>query len=102
MPAVHTGAMADYEVQCVSLDYDSQFDDCRAIEVVGFDAVGGGFTRKTPEQVHRLLAEEGHGVYVVYHGERSTVRAVTDGERRYVRAAEEDTPDDPLLKQPSC
>lgn len=94
--------MAGYEVQCVSVDYDSRHDDCRAIEAVGFEAVDGGFTRKTPEEVHRLVAEAGEEVYVVYHGERSRVRPATDGDTRYVRAADEDTPEDPLLKQPSC
>ncbi|MEF8774564.1 MAG: hypothetical protein V5A23_09160 [Halobacteriales archaeon] len=94
--------MAEYEVQCVSVDYDSPFDDCRAIEEVGFEAVGGGFTRKTPGEVRRLIEEEGHTVYVVYHDERAEVRAVPGDEGWYVRARPEDTPEDPLLKQPSC
>lgn len=94
--------MAAYEVQCVDVDYDSAFDDCRSIEAVGFEAVGGGFTRKTPEEVHRLIAEADEEVVVVYHGERSRVRPVSDGDTDYVRAAPEDTDDDPLLKQPSC
>lgn len=94
--------MAAYEVQCVTIDYGSPFDDCRAVEVVGFEAVDGGITRKTPAEVHDLIATEGHTVYVVYHGERFDLRPVEDGARRYVRAAPEDTDDDPLLKQPSC
>jgi hypothetical protein len=94
LAAVRTDPMADYEVKCVDLNYGSRYDDCRAIEAIGFEAVGGGFTRKTPEEVHRLI--------VVYRGERSAVRPAADGDVRYVRAADEDTADDPLLKQPSC
>jgi len=94
--------MGSYQVECVSLDYDSQYDDCRAIQTIGFEAVDGGFTRRTPEEVHRLVADEDHSAYVIYHDERSTLRPVRDGKHRYVRAAPEDTPDDPLLKQPSC
>jgi hypothetical protein len=94
--------MADYEVKCVDLNYDSPYDDCRAIDAIGFEAVGGGFTRKSPAQVHRLITEVGDDVYVVYRDERSTVRPAADGETRYVRAADEDTAEDPLLKQPSC
>jgi hypothetical protein len=29
-------------------------------------------------------------------------RPATDGDRRYVRSMAEDSPEDPLLKQPSC
>jgi hypothetical protein len=94
--------MADYEVKCVTFDYDSPHDDCRAIEVIGFEAADGGFTRKTPEEVHRLVADSEHEVHVVYRGERSRVRAATEGDRRYVRSAPEDTAEDALLKQPSC
>lgn len=94
--------MAGYEVKCVRLDYDSPFEDCRAIEALGFEAVDGGFTLKTPTEVHRLVAETDDDVFVVYHGERTEVRPATDGERRYVRTDPEDTDDDALLMQPSC
>lgn len=94
--------MADYEVNCVTIDYGSRFDDCRAIETVGFEAVGGGITQKTPAEVHDLIATEGDTVHVVYHGERSDLRPVDDESGRYVRSVPEDTADDPLLKQPSC
>lgn len=94
--------MTEYEVQCVGMDYDAPDDDCRAIETIGFQAVDGGLTLKTPDEVARLIEDEGHEVYVVYHGERSAVRPATDGDERYVRSRGEDTDDDPLLKQPSC
>lgn len=94
--------MAEYEVKCVDLDYDSRYDDCRAIERLGFTATEGGLTRSSPAEVFRIVEETDHTVYVVYHGERSTLQAATDGDTRYVRAAAEDTADDPLLKQPSC
>jgi hypothetical protein len=94
--------MSDYEVECVSVDYDSPYDDCRAIEAVGFESVEGGITRMDPAEVHRMIADSEDEVHVVYHGERTTVLPVTDGERRYVRAADEDTSEDPLMKQPSC
>lgn len=94
--------MTVYEVECVTIDYGSRFDDCRAIEAVGFEAVDGGITRKTPAEVHDRMVTEDHTVYVTYHGERSDLEPVADGERQYVRAAAEDTDDDPLLKQPSC
>lgn len=94
--------MADYEVECVSVDYDSPYDDCRSIETVGFESVDGGITRMDPADVHRMIADSGDEVHVVYHGERSRVRPATDGDARYVRAADEDTAEDPLLKQPSC
>jgi hypothetical protein len=94
--------MVDYEVQCVSVDYDAPYDDCRSIEAIGFEAVGGGFVRKTPDEVYRLLEDEGHSVHVTYHDERSEVRPATDGDERYVRSEPEDTAEDVLLKQPSC
>jgi hypothetical protein len=94
--------MADYEVECVTVDYDAPHDDCRAIDAIGFEAVDGGITRMPPAEVHRMIADSEDEVHVVYHGERSRVRPATDGERRYVRAAEEDTAEDPLMKQPSC
>ena len=94
--------MAEYEVQCVSMDYDAGVEDCRAIETIGFKATDGGLTRQTPAEIYRLIEETDHVVYVVYHGERSELRPATDGDQLYVRTAAEDTADDVLVKQPSC
>lgn len=94
--------MGAYEVICVTLDYDSPYDDCRRLDSLGFESTTGGITRKTPTEVHELAANHEDTVYVTYHGERREVRPAERDGQRYVRTTDEDTAEDPLLKQPSC
>lgn len=94
--------MARYKVECVTIDYDSQHDDCRRIERIGFEAAAGGITTRTPTQVYEMVEEDDDTVLVEYHGDVSTVRGVTRDGRRYVRTESADTEDDVLMKKPKC
>ena len=94
--------MARYKVECVTIDYDSQYDDCRRIERLGFQATAGGLTTRTPTQVYEMVEDDDHTVFVEYHGDVSRVEgAVRDG-RKYVRTEPTDSEDDVLMKKPNC
>lgn len=94
--------MARYEVRCVTIDYESPYDDCRSIEEIGFPAEDGVTTTRTPAQVYEMIEEEDHTVIVGYRGSQRKVVGATDGATKYVRTEPEDTEEDTLLKQPSC
>jgi len=91
-----------YEVICVTLDYDSEYEDCRRIDEVGFRTPDGSTATRSPEQVWAMIERDGDTVVVEYRGERSELVAVTEDGRRYVRTEPEDTPEDPLLKKQPC
>lgn len=94
--------MAKYEVICVTVDEDSEYDDCRCIDWIGFPAEGGGTATRTSAQVHDMIEEDGDTVVVEHQGTETTVIAVTRGSTKYVRTEPTDTEDDNLLKQPIC
>jgi lipoprotein-anchoring transpeptidase ErfK/SrfK len=101
-PDTFLASMARYEVKCVTIDYGSQFDDCRCIEEIGFPAKDGVTATRTPAQVYELVEEEGHTVIVGYRGSEVEVVGATHGSTKYVRTEPTDTDEDRLLKQPSC
>ncbi|MFH5800640.1 hypothetical protein [Haladaptatus sp. CMAA 1911] len=94
--------MSRYKVECVSLDYDSQYDDCRRVEEIGFRTESGGITTRTPRQVYEMINQDGDTVLVEYRGDLTEVIGVTHGTTKYVRTESTDTEDDALLKKPSC
>lgn len=87
-------------VRCV--DVDSNPEDCRDIERIGFDAKEGGIATRTPAQVYDLIEKEGYDVVVEYLGSQTDVNAVKRGTTKYVRSEPNDTENDNLLKQDSC
>lgn len=94
--------MAKYQVSCVTIDENSEYDDCRCIEQIGFPAEEGGTATRTPAQVYDMIEEDGHTVVVEHGGTETTVIGATHGSTKYVRTEPNDTEDDNLLKQPSC
>ncbi len=91
-----------YEVICVTLDYDSEYEDCRCIDGLGFRTPDGSTTTRSPEQVWEMIERDGDTVVVEYRNEQSELVAVEDDGRRYVRTEPEDTPEDPLVKKQPC
>ncbi|WP_080509711.1 DUF3892 domain-containing protein [Haloarcula japonica] len=87
-------------VRCVNVDTNPQ--DCRDIETIGFDAEEGRIATRTPAQVYDLIEKEGYNVVVEHNGERTDVNAVKRGTTKYVRSEPNDTKNDNLLKQDSC
>lgn len=94
--------MSRYKVECVTLDYDSQYDDCRCIEEIGFRTESGGITTRTPRQVYEMITQNGDTVLVEYRGDFTEVNGATNRTKKYVRTESTDTEDDILVKKPSC
>lgn len=86
----------------MTLDYDSQYDDCRCVEEIGFRTESGGITTRTPRQVYEMIKQDGEIVLVEYRGELTEVTGATHGTTKYVRTASTDTEDDTLMKKPGC
>lgn len=94
--------MARYEIICVDVDQNSEYDDCRCIERIGFPAESEGIATRTPAEVYDMIEEDGHTIFVEHEGSETEVIADTHGDTKYVRSSPNDTEDDNLLEQPSC
>lgn len=110
----------DRRVVCVDTAKGSKFEDCRVIERIGYELRDGVYER-SPEYVHRRI-EDGEGFFIETDDGKRYLEAVeengdeseTNGDdeseddeddedvRKYVRTADEDTPDDPLLQLDPC
>lgn len=110
-------------VVCVTVENGSNYDDCRQIGRVGYELRDGVYERD-PEFIHRRI-EDGEEFYIEVDGDQIYLEAASDAEeeedeegeeaddgdedeeddedvRKYVRTADEDTPDDPLLSVDAC
>jgi len=94
--------MSGYKVACVTIDYDSEYDDYRQIDAIGFRSETGGTILRTPGEVVEMIEKQDHTVVVEYKGTTTEVVAATDEGGRYVRSERTDTGEDALLKQPPC
>lgn len=114
------------KVVCIETESGSNYDDCRKISKVGYQLRDGVYERD-PEYIHRRI-EDGEEFYIETDGEQSYLQSVSDAdeegddetddcessgdesdedeedeeERKYVRVADEDTADDPLLDLSAC
>lgn len=92
--------MYSWEILAIGLDEDSEYEDCRRVDKVGYRVAGS----LKESQVDEVASKINSGLSA-YHtnvaGSRWEVEAVTDGPTMYVRTLPEDSPDDPLLELPS-
>lgn len=109
------------KVVCIQTENGSNYDDCRQIAKVGYELRDGVYERNS-EFIHRRI-EDGEEFYIEDDSEKAYLQAVSEGEeeneeeessdqddedeneddvRKYVRTADEDTADDPLLSIDSC
>lgn len=94
--------MTSYRVKCITTDPDSSHDDCRSITELGFEGMSKDIVTKTPETVHSIIDKPRTDVYIVVEGSKVVLKQVEDDGTKYVRTADEDTADDPLLDLPAC
>jgi hypothetical protein len=93
--------MHSWEVICIELDEDNEYDDCRAITTLGYLAPT---LRKKSADVVGARIHQGHSnFHIEVDGERIPLRADRRSEVSfYARCLEEDSPDDPLLDIKRC
>lgn len=88
-------------IVCIEINEDSEYDDCRQITHLGF--LAPSLTKRKMDRVWWSVNSSNVGGYFVWHDEQiHKLQAAEDGDYRYVRAADEDTPSDPLLNLPTC
>ncbi len=93
--------MTEYEVECVTLESDSDYEDCRGISQIGLSRFVASTELKTPAQVYDLI-DRGNRVFVEHEGEETEVQKAKYEGTKYVRTEPTDTKEDNLLKQESC
>ena len=93
--------MHSWEIVCIEVDEDSDYDDCRAITTLGYRAPS---LRKKDSDVVGARIHQGHSdFHVVVDGERVPLQADREEDVHfYARTLDEDSPDDPLLDLKSC
>lgn len=92
----------EYQVECVTTDDSSAYNDCRCIDSIGIHSIIGGIDEYSPEEIHDRIEEEEDSFYVEYRGSKTYLETASHGSTRYVRTEQNDTTADNLLKQPSC
>lgn len=90
-----------WEVLCVDVDEDSEYDDCRAVDEIGF-RVAAGLRRKTMDTAAVMVESGNTDYHVTVDGERVPLQPVVDEPPRYLRTLDEDSSTDPLLDLPTC
>lgn len=94
-------SMYSWEVVCIDIDEDREFDDCRAIEEIGFLAPS---LKRTGTNTAGAQITQGHKQFhIVLDGERIPLQHAKDPDiHHYVRTLDEDSPADPLLQLDGC
>ncbi len=93
--------MHSWEVVCVDRDPDREFDDCRAIEEVGF--LAPSLREESANTVAARIHQDHSNFHITVDGEQVQLEAQRDPDVFfYPRTLEEDSPDDPLLALPPC
>lgn len=93
--------MHSWEVTCIELGEDSEYNDCRAIEKIGFK-VASQIQKRNIDQVHNMIESSLTRYHVVVNGENIALESVISGEKRYVRTGGSDASEDPLMKLKNC
>lgn len=89
-----------WEVVCITRDEDSEYDDCRCIDELGY--VVAANRRFIDARTASLRIESGNKQFhVEVDGETAPLEAAGEYPLHYVRTRETDTPDDPLFSLPS-
>jgi hypothetical protein len=93
--------MHSWEVVCVEIADDSEFNDCRAIDEIGYLAPT---LRRKPASVIGAQIKQGHkNLHITVDGREVQLQPAKDDDVHfYVRTLDEDSSDDPLLDQQSC
>jgi len=90
-----------YEIKCVDIDKNSDFNDCRCIKWVGVSEKEGETNKYSPAQMYDKIGKGEE--FFVWNNEKRTYLEKAEREgTKYVRTEQNDTKDDNLLKQSSC
>lgn len=93
--------MHSWEVVCIELDPDRNYDDCRAIEKIGFLAPT---LKRSSTNTAGAQIKQGHKrFHIMMDGEKVPLQNHKDPDLlHYVRILDEDSSEDPLLDLPRC
>jgi hypothetical protein len=89
-----------WEVVCITRDEESEYDDCRSIDELGY--VVAANRRFIDAETACLRIQSGNKrFHVEVDGEELPLEAAGEYPQHYVRTRQEDSPEDPLLSLPS-
>lgn len=89
-----------FELVCIEVDEDADFDDVRAITGVGY--LAPSLRRKSHEYAWWLVANHDPALFVRTDSGVARPTAETVEGRKVIQVADELSPDDPLLDLPTC
>lgn len=92
--------MYSWEVVCLDADEESDYDDCRAVTIIGKE-VANNLREKQVDMVASQIANDNSAYHIVVDGRKIPLQAAKADSRMYVRTLDEDSPDDPLLDLPA-
>lgn len=92
-----------FEIVCVDLAEDAEYNDPRAISAVGYEAPS--LTISPLDKVAAIQASDVGSrpfVHLLVNGDPEIPAVEEVDGKRYLRVADEFTPDDPLMSLPTC
>lgn len=89
-----------FNIVCVNVDEESEFDDPRAITEFGIQAPK--LRVKAADMVWSIQQSRGHYVHLEVNGEEINPIPEREDGVRYLRVADTLTSEDPLMELPTC
>lgn len=89
-----------FPIACIELKEESEFDDPRSIATFGI--LAPTLKKKAADKVWAIQQSRGH--YVKLEGDEQSINPTPDTVDgvRFIRVADEPSPDDPLMDLPTC
>lgn len=89
-------SMYSWEVVCIGVDEESEFDDCRSITRLGYKSPS--LTTKSSDEIGAQMHQGHRNMHITVDGSHHELQAGRHfKEYFYARALDHDSPDDPLL-----
>lgn len=89
-----------FEIVCIELEDDSEYEDCRAIEEIGIHAPS--LRKHEIDKAWASLKKRQYWYHIKIDGELVHPKPAKENGRKYIHVNQELTPDDPLLQLPRC
>lgn len=91
-----------WQVRCLDLADEPEFDDCRSIERIGFHVANSVRKEAVDITAAKIRAENSSGYFIEVNDEPIPLQPAGHEDQNYVRTYDTDRSDDPLLSLPTC
>lgn len=93
--------MHSWEIVCIDVDSDSEYDDCRAITELGY--LAPTLNKKSSDEIGAQIHQGHRAFHITIDGTRHQLKSDRQQDVNfYVRTLDKNSVDDPLLSIEAC